>query len=148
MTFDRTSQPIYRQAGMTLIEVLVVLVVIGLAWFTLLPNLNLADRPRGQSGAMQEANEMLSDVRDAAQKSDAQQFVYVGIGLNYLTWGDRRASLPDSVSQCQVNGMSLPQSKGPFRVYPSGIMDEVRLVMADGSVAESNVLGVEFSINR
>ncbi len=127
------------QHGLTLIEIIVVLLIFALGWFTLLPALSPSqDQEDGRE--LKEANELLLQARQAAMSKGVIQHLAVTRDKGVIQWGEQSAQLPSSVSNWRVNGRTLLLSKTRFKIYPSGAMDELRLNLANGAVATSSPL--------
>lgn len=130
--------------GLTLIEVLVVLVIFALGWFAALPSLDLA-RPRsGDDQDIAALNTFMEEVRAAAFEMDAVQRVTVSLGQTALAWGEKKFHLPSQVSRCTVNGENPGGAAFDFIVYPVGITDEVRLVLLSGLTLSARPLSGRF----
>lgn len=130
-----------RRGGFTLLELLVVLVIVGVAWFTLLPNLDLASRYGKKTSAL---DEYMESVKRTALSEYATQTVSVSINGKLLEWSGRSHVLESPVYRCEVNGESYRPGDCIFNVYRDGFMDQVRLVLLSGEVLEGNALRVEF----
>ncbi|MEW5774440.1 MAG: prepilin-type N-terminal cleavage/methylation domain-containing protein [Thermodesulfobacteriota bacterium] len=131
--------------GMTLIEVLVVLVIFALGWFLALPSLDLA-RPRsGDDRSIASLNEFLEEIRAAAFEQGIVQRVGMTLGQDELTWGEKTFDLPSLVSRCTVNGANPGGTSFSFTVYPTGITDEVRMVLLSGLTLACRPLSGRFA---
>lgn len=118
--------------GMTLIEILVVMVIFVVGVFTALPSLDLA-RPRsGDDRNIAELNEFIDSARTAAFEQGTVQHIEVSLGQAGLTWGEKAYDLPSLVSRCTINGANPGGTVFNFAIYPTGITDEVRLVLLSG----------------
>ena len=130
--------------GLTLMEVLVVLIIFGIGWFPILPNWNLLDMTRQGSSSLDRLNTLMGEVRSLAMKKGTIERMTIIPGKRTLAWGNAETSFPAAVSRCQVNGRQNFDRPTEFRVYPSGDMDDVRVVLDGGAVLSTNILGAEF----
>ena len=127
--------------GFSLLELLVVLVIIGVVWFALLPNLDLASRHEKKSSSL---DRFMDTVRGKALSEYSMQTIAVTANGKSLEWNGEAHALASPVFRCEVNGQYTVGWKCGFRVYRDGIMDQVRLVLLSGEVLESDVLRVGF----
>lgn len=132
-----------REGGFTLIELLVVVAIIAVGWFTLLPNLNLAERGDDVDPHLTELNAFLGEVRGLAQSEGRRRFVRVEVELDLLVSGEQSVRLPAPVAEVRVNG-SEKKIPPHFVIYRDGIMDEVMLTLASGTVWKSEPLHGRF----
>jgi len=130
---------------MTLIEILVVLVIVAMGWFAFIPSLDVGGRA-GEKDRIEAINEFMETVRTAAFKECAVQKIEVVLGEDFLAWGKEKVSLPGGVSRCLVNGENPGGLVFDFKMYPEGVMDEVRLVLLNGMVLEGGVLSGGFRL--
>ncbi len=131
-------------SGLTIIEVLVVLIIFGIGWFAILPNLNLLDKTKTEDSALTRLNAFMTEARNQAMKTGSIERMVVIPGKKILSWGNDATVFPGVVSRCLVNGRQYFDRPTELRVYPSGSMDDVRIVLDGGTVLTANVLGVEF----
>ncbi len=129
------------QRGFSLLELLVVLVIIGVAWFALLPNLDLASRYEKKSFPL---DRFMDSVRGKALSEYSVQTIAVSTDGKSLEWNGESHTMASSVLRCEVNGKNTQGRGCSFQVYRDGIMDQVRLVLLSGEVLESDVLRVGF----
>ncbi len=134
-----------RSRGMTLIEVLVVLVIFALGWLVAMPSLDLA-RPRsGDDRDIATLNEFIELARTSAFEEGTLQRISLSLGSAKMTWSDKTFILPSLVSRCTVNGMNPGGATFTFAVYPTGITDEVRLVLLSGLTLACRPLSGRFA---
>lgn len=119
-----------------------VLAIVGMSWFALLPNLDLAGSERQEPG--DELNAFLGRVRDTAVAEYRNQEVGIELGQDSLAWKDKRVRLPAAVSRCSINGEYPSGLQFSFHVYAAGHMDDVRLELITGQVLRSKVLEASF----
>lgn len=130
---------------MTLIEVLVVMVIFVVGVFTALPSLDLA-RPRsGDDRNIAELNEFIDAARTAAFEQGTVQHIELSLGQTEVTWGEKAFDLPALVSRCTINGANPGGTVFHFAVYPTGITDEVRLVLLSGLTLACRPLSGHFA---
>jgi prepilin-type N-terminal cleavage/methylation domain-containing protein len=132
---------------MTLIEILVVIVIFGLGWFAVLPNLDLAGGRSGR-GELEQVNVLLGRARTSALELGQTQLVTSTLGEETLAWNDEQADLPSGISRATVNGLSPATPVFSCRFYPSGVSDALRLVLLDGTVLECRSLSGRFEAAR
>lgn len=130
-----------KPQGFTLIELLIVLLIIGLGWFTILPRLDMSQN--GEEQPLQRANELLSEAVAKATSANTLQRIYLVSGGNQLEWEESEVRLPASLSRAEINGEQATGRRHSFVIYPAGHMDEVELVLTDGTRLESNPLKAE-----
>ena len=140
------ASPDRTPMGMTLVEILVVLVIIAMGWFAFMPALDVGGRGSGETDRIKTLNEFMDGVRKAAFERYAIQKIQVVLGEDYLTWDKKKVSLPGAVSRCLVNGQNPGGLAFSFNMYPAGVMDEVRLVLLNGVVLEGGVLSGRFKL--
>lgn len=129
------------RGGFSLLELLVVVVIIGVAWFTLLPNLDLASRYENKATPL---DSFMESVRRTALSEYAVQTVSVSAAGKSLDWNGQSYTLASPVHRCEVNGESSLGRGCSFQVYKDGFMDQVRLVLLSGEVLESDALRAVF----
>jgi prepilin-type N-terminal cleavage/methylation domain-containing protein len=129
------------QRAFSLLELLVVMVIIGVAWFALLPNLDLASRYEKKSSPL---DRFMDSVREKALSEYSVQAITVTGNGKSLEWNGKFHAMVSPVYRCEVNGQNTEGWNCGFRVYKDGIMDQVRLVLLSGEVLESDVLRVGF----
>jgi prepilin-type N-terminal cleavage/methylation domain-containing protein len=121
------------QSGLTLIELMVVMMIFALGWFALLPALN----PQTEDASVTElnaVNSMLSKARLEAMSGNGIQRLMIQLRGVSVAWGSQTETLPSAVSDCQVNGKTRRDQWISFRIYPSGVMDELRLSLGNGVI--------------
>jgi prepilin-type N-terminal cleavage/methylation domain-containing protein len=130
---------------MTLIEVLVVLVIFALGWLATMPSLDLA-RPRsGDDRDIAALNEFLEKVRTSAFEEGTRQRITLSLGSAKMSWSDKTFALPALVSRCTINGQNPGGTSFSFAIYPTGITDEVRLVLLSGLTLACRPLSGRFA---
>jgi prepilin-type N-terminal cleavage/methylation domain-containing protein len=130
---------------MTLIEVLVVLVIFAIGVLAAMPSLDLA-RPRsGDDRSIADLNAFMDSVRTAAFEKGVVQHVETALGRAELIWGEKTFDLPSLVSRCTINGAPPGGTTFDFTVYPTGITDEVRLVLLSGLTLACRPLSGRFA---
>lgn len=133
-----------QPAGLTIMEVLVVLIIFGIGWFAVLPNLGLLDAMRTTDPGLDRLNAFLAQARSQAMGNGTMARMVVVPGKKTLSWEGVETIFPAAVSRCLVNGRQHFDRPTEFRVYPTGAMDDVRITLDGGAVLSSNVLGAEF----
>lgn len=118
-------------AGLTLVELLIVLFIVGLGWFTLLPRLD-PTRPAGGNAPLHEMNVFLDQVRDAAVQGGRFQVIRLDPATGVLAWNETTHSLPHPPGRCILNDSPCPHPAAHFRVYPQGHMDRLQLDFTSG----------------
>jgi hypothetical protein len=118
-------------AGLTLVELLIVLFIVGLGWFTLLPRLD-PTRPSGSSAPLHEMNVFLNQARIAAVQTGRFQVIRLDPVSGGLSWNDATHSMPHPSGRCTLNDFPCPHPATHFRVYPQGHMDRLRLDFTNG----------------
>jgi prepilin-type N-terminal cleavage/methylation domain-containing protein len=129
--------------GMTLIEVLVVLVIVGVALFGFMPSITQIGEA-GRDPVMDGINDLCADMADEALRMNSIQSAVFALGKKEIIWKKTEVLLPEAVSRVEVNGEIPSGIIFTFNVYPSGIMDEVRLELINGESLFSSALGGRF----
>lgn len=127
-----------RSAGLTFIELLIVLVVIGAGWFALVPRLDIATR--NQEGPLGEVNALLIRAGHQAVWSGVRQRISVHLGYKVVEWGRETAELPAAVSRTTINDNQVYGSQATFSIYSTGHMDELSLWLTGGEHLRSQPL--------
>ena len=130
--------------GLSLLEILVVLVIFSIGWFAVLPNLNLLTPDGKQNQPLERLNAFLAGVRLQATRTNSIERFSITPGESFLVWREEKVRLPATVSRCLVNGRQFFDRVTEFRLYPAGNMDDVRITLDDGQVLSSNTLAGEF----
>ncbi len=123
--------------GLTLTELLIVLLIIGMGWFTLLPRLDLTQET---NDPLHQINTLLESAARTAQKTHSRQGIILFPGRDFFEWNDRKAQLPDVLSRAEINGKPMSGTRELFFIYPTGHMDELFFVLSNGSKFRSRPL--------
>lgn len=129
-------------SGFSLLELLVVMAIIGMGWFSLAPRLDLASRE--EDNPLAKPNALLEKARDEARETGLGARLAVVIGEEALTLGESSERLPGRVVSVSVNDETPPGREAPFRIYPEGAMDLVEITLANGETLVSNPLTARF----
>ena len=135
------------QAGLTLVELLIVLFIVSLGWFALLPRLDPTG-PRREHAPLHEMNEFLDQVRQEAFVSGRFQEIRVDHLQGRFTWNDSSQDLHQPVTRCTINESPCPRSETIVRVYPGGYMDHLVLLLADGKQWKASELDVRVLVSE
>lgn len=128
--------------GLTFIELLIVLLIVGMGWFTLMPNLDLAGDKGDDDISL--VNALIYEARNEAVDSDSRQIIYVSFEKGLVRWNEEEVALPDSVSSGHFNEEPIDGDGVGFTIYPEGFSDEVRLVFNNGLTLVLDPLSVRF----
>ncbi len=128
--------------GFTFIELLIVLIIVGIGWFTLMPNLNLAGNKEKDS--LNLVNAFIYKARSEAVETDSKQTLYIDFEKGLVKWKGDEIALPGRVVSGHLNEEPLGGEGVNFAIYPEGFSDEVRLVFADGVTLALDPLSVRF----
>lgn len=131
--------------GLSILEILVVLVIFGIGWFAVLPNLNLLNSGPSRNLDVERLNSFMANARAQAMRTHSIEQFTITPGERTIVWGEKKANLPGAVSRCLVNGRQYFDRVMEFRVYPGGFMDEVRITLDGGQVLSANTLAAEFT---
>ncbi len=132
MTKDASGSIDYAgEAGLTLVELLIVLFIISLGWFSLLPRLDPTGPGRADT-PLHAMNTFLEQVRHAALLSGRFQEVRVDQLEGRLAWGETFHRLPMAVTRCTINAQPCSRPGAFVRIYPPGYMDRFDLTFPDG----------------
>lgn len=126
----RTSRP-----GFTLLELLVVLFIVGLGWFTFLPKLDMSIGG-GAGGGLDSVNKFLGSVKEQAERTYSVQKVSVPLGGAALSWGDKVQNLPTPILSCRLPDQVSYLSSTTFflEFYPDGHCSRAILALEGGEV--------------
>ncbi|MBI9112665.1 Tfp pilus assembly protein FimT/FimU [Maridesulfovibrio ferrireducens] len=131
-----------RLSGFTFIELLIVLIIVGIGWFTLMPNLDLAGN--GEEDTLNLVNAFVYKARTDAVETDSRQTLYIDFENGILRWKEEETALPGKVVSGHLNEEPLGGEGVDFSIYPEGFSDEVRLVFTDGVTLVLDPLSVRF----
>lgn len=123
---------LHLQSGLTLIELLAVLLIVALGWFTLLPRLDPADPAASRDRPLAEMNELLAQAARAALAQGRFQEALLDRRLGVVEWGEKSIRLPSAVAECRINDQPCPAHEARFRVYAHGCMDKLALSLFSG----------------
>ena len=126
---SRSDASPQNNAGLTLVELLIVLFIVGLGWFTLLPRLDPTASP-GRAEPLHQANAFLERVRHAAVQTGRFQEIRLDLASGALDWNGAALGLPNPVTRCTLNGATCPHPVVQVRIYPQGHMDQLHLQFA------------------
>lgn len=135
----------WAPTGFTLLELLVVMAILALGWFSFLPSLNLADEDAAK-GPYHELNLLVEEARRKAVADYRTQVLELTLGGADVRWEGRSAPLPEELSACTVNGRRYRGLVYPFRVYKTGTMDYVQMTMLSGERVASKPLTTTFEV--
>ncbi|GAB6059200.1 prepilin-type N-terminal cleavage/methylation domain-containing protein [Desulfonatronum parangueonense] len=141
MTTARRNCNATRQTGLTLIELLIVLLIVSLGWFTLLPRLD-PTAPRRADAPLHELNVFLDQVRHAAFFSGRFQEVRLDHVQGRFVWNEASHRMHQPVTRCTINAAPCPRTEALLRIYPAGYMDPLVLVFANGEQWRTSELDV------
>ena len=131
-----------NQKGLTLTELLIVLFIIGLGWFTLLPRL---DMTRESNDPMHYVNILLQTAGEKAISTNTRQQIFLIPGRDFLEWNNQRHDLSGTLSRAVINGKPVTRTRQAFNVYPTGHMDELFLVLSSGEGFRSSPLALRIA---
>lgn len=131
-----------RSGGLTFIELLIVLLIVGMGWFSLMPNLDLAGNKDEDRVSL--VNALVYEARNKAVETDSRQFVHINFEDGMVSWNEEEESLPDTVSSGHFNEEPIAGDGVDFVIYPEGFSDEVRLVLTNGLTLVLDPLSVRF----
>ncbi|WP_432734434.1 pilus assembly FimT family protein [Maridesulfovibrio sp. FT414] len=138
--FDRNVRS--RSGGLTFIELLIVLFIVGMGWFTLMPNLDLAGNKEEDKVSL--VNALIYEAKNMAVETDSRQYVYVNFEKGIVRWNGEEAELPAEISSGHLNEEPVDGDGVDFAIYPEGFSDELRLVLSDGLTLVLDPLSVRF----
>lgn len=127
----KPAGPASRARGLTLVELLIVLLIVSLGWFTLLPRLD-PTRPDQAQQPMQAMNAFLAQVADAAFAQGRLQPLRLDPRQSRLSWNEKSHDLPAAVNGCTINSRPCPSRNVLLRVFPGGYMDNLELRFSTG----------------
>lgn len=130
------------QRGMTFLELLIVLVIVGMGWFTLMPNLNLAKNK--DTDVLSRVNTLIYKARTIAIADDERQILSIDFKDGIISWDEEKEKLPSEVSSGLYNDEPAGDDGIDFVIYPEGFCDEVRLVLNNGMTLWLDVLSGRF----
>jgi hypothetical protein len=128
---SRSGPRDHASAGLTLVELLIVLFIVGLGWFTLLPRLD-PTRPSGSNAPLHEVNVFLDQVRNAAVETGRFQVIRLDTASGGLSWNEATHRMPNPPGRCVLNEIPCPHPFSHFRIYPQGHMDRLLFSFTDG----------------
>ncbi|TVQ97920.1 MAG: hypothetical protein EA399_11880 [Desulfovibrionales bacterium] len=117
--------------GLTMVELLIVLFIVSLGWFTLLPRLD-PTRPSARETPLHQVNTLLAQAHDAALQTGVFQTIRLDPVSGALSWNETVQRMPHPPSRCLVNGAPCPHPLSEFRIYPQGHMDRLELHFPGG----------------
>lgn len=129
---SRSGTPPRPPGGLTIVELLIVLFIVGLGWFTLLPRLD-PTRPSGPEAPLHAMNVFLAQAAETAAQTGRSQVVHLDLVFGGLTWNDATHHMPSPPSHCILNGSPCPHPSTSVRIYPQGHMDRLRLDFSGGA---------------
>lgn len=131
-----------RSGGLTFIELLIVLFIVGMGWFTLMPNLDLAGNNEEDKVSL--VNALIYEARTKAVETDTRQLVFINFEKGLVSWNGEETELPDTVTSGHFNEEPIGGEGVDFTIYPEGFSDEVRLVLSNGMALILDPLSVRF----
>ncbi|WP_320171804.1 prepilin-type N-terminal cleavage/methylation domain-containing protein [Maridesulfovibrio sp.] len=131
-----------RSHGLTFIELLIVLLIVGMGWFTLMPNLDLAGGKKDDKVSL--VNALIYEAKNKAVETDSRQIVHIDFESGEVRWNEETAELPDPVSSGHFNEDPVGGEGVDFTIYPAGFCDEVRLVLSNGLAIVLDPLSARF----
>jgi prepilin-type N-terminal cleavage/methylation domain-containing protein len=121
-----------HQSGLTMMELLVVLLIVGMGWFSLLPRLDPTNPSASRNKPLAEVNELLDQAAAAALFQGRFQQLHLERHPDRLGWGEQIVQLPSTVAECRINDNPCPEGEALFRVYAHGLMDRLALALFSG----------------
>lgn len=119
-------------SGLTLMELLVVLLIVAMGWFTLMPRLDPTDPAAAESRPLLEVNALLARAAETACSSGRFQELRLERHTGRMIWGEEAVRLPTAVAECRVNEAPCSEADTTFRIYAHGWMDRLALGMYSG----------------
>jgi prepilin-type N-terminal cleavage/methylation domain-containing protein len=127
-----------RQNGFTLIEIVVVMVIVGMAMFMLLPSLDYTNQEdMSDAGKL---SSLSTRARLSAMNLHQNQAIEFALGGNYVNWNGKEIELAGAVSRAFINGKEPPGLERSIRLFPDGHMDQCRLEMSTGETISCDPL--------
>jgi hypothetical protein len=117
--------------GLTLVELLVVLFIVGLGWFSLLPRLDPTNQANSDD-PLTEMNTILNQVRHKAFVTGRFQEVRIDHLQGRLFWNEESLRFRSPIARCTINTVPCQRPASNIRIYPPGYMDQLDLVFASG----------------
>lgn len=123
-----------------------VIAIVAIGWFSLIPNLDLAQRDKEQGrDALEQLNELMAEARDAALAEDYPQLLRFHARTNVISWRkENNLILPWPITRVEVNGQEMTGPIVPFLIMRGGVSDSVRLVAHSELVFATNPLEAVF----
>lgn len=125
-------------AGFTLLELLVVMIIVGLGFVTLAPR--LAENTVSGSPTEKLFNDTIASHLSMAKELNRQVFIKGTKGSNSLTLADgKTVKIPvGNIFESRVNGENTENSTYEIYFYPDGLFDEFELKTQSGKLIKSD----------
>lgn len=134
------------RTGFTLIEVLVVLAIVGLAWFSFLPNLDMSRRQDSFKSELEKLNTCMHGLRQKALNENKS--LHLEIEANRIVSREGDCPVPSTVIQTEVGDESRLgfRNAGSFLLYSDGHSDRVKLWLSNGKVLFLRIVTAQFEV--
>jgi len=133
----------YKESGFTLIEIMVVMIILSIAFAFVIPEINNFFSSNA-ANRINRFDGIIADAYKKAAETDAPVAVWGTEGSDIIHIGKKDYELKNDIFSIIVNGKNPKGIKYYFFVYPDGIMDSVQIVLDNGRKLESFPLLLHF----
>lgn len=136
-----------KLAAFTLLELIIVLFIVGLGWFSFLPKMDIASKKGGDT-SIESMNAFLQTIKEQAEKSYMTQSAALSLGSATLTWGDKEKKFSSPILSCKLidQPFRLASITYLLKFYPDGHSDRVMIALEDGGLFVLDPLAVKFTV--
>lgn len=134
----------YHNFGFTLIEILVVIFIVGIGWFSLMPNLEISKK---NNDPVDDMNKLLELASNAALANNSIEQLEIDLNKNSIKWNEQTLSVPFDIKNVRVNSNDFTNNEDRhiiFSVYPEGFVDNIVLSISSGKELVSAPLLCKF----
>lgn len=123
--------------GFTLIEVVVVMAILSIAFVSFMPKMTSFFTEKEQDPAIKLLNSLTQKAFEEAREGHCPAVIWGTKGSNHIYYANKQYTLPEDVFDVKVDGGYQEGLRYYFLIYPDGMMDEVKVRFENDKTIQS-----------